>query len=79
MNEKLKDRGILPVKEKAEDELKVVKGINPENGKLGTASFGFKFTDEDKRNLLPGDVTRINRNVQKTGYKRFRKQDWQIV
>ncbi len=38
MNEKLKDQDVLLVKEKDQDELKVVKGINPENRKLDTVS-----------------------------------------
>ena len=38
MNETLKDRDVLLVKEKDSDELKVVKGINPESGKLETVS-----------------------------------------
>ena len=38
MNEKLKDQDVLLVKEKDSNELKVVKGINSENGKLDTVS-----------------------------------------
>ena len=38
MDEKLKDQDVLLVKEKSNDELKVVKGINPENKKLDTVS-----------------------------------------
>jgi hypothetical protein len=38
MNENLKDQDVLLVKEKNSDELKVVKGINTESGKLDTVS-----------------------------------------
>ena len=38
MDEKLKDQDVLLVKEKNNDELKVIKGINPESGKLDTIS-----------------------------------------
>jgi len=38
MEEKLKDQDVLLVKEKNSDELKVVKGINPESEKLDTVS-----------------------------------------
>jgi hypothetical protein len=38
MNEKLKDQDVLLVKEKNSDELKVVAGINSENGKLETVN-----------------------------------------
>ena len=38
MNETFKDQDVLLVKEKDSDELKVVKGINPENKKLDTLS-----------------------------------------
>ncbi|MDR0874150.1 MAG: DUF3945 domain-containing protein [Prevotellaceae bacterium] len=38
MNEKLKDQDVLLVKEKDSDEMKVVKGIDSENGKLDTVS-----------------------------------------
>ena len=38
MDEKLKDQDVLLVKEKNSDELKVVKGINPQSGKLDTVS-----------------------------------------
>jgi len=38
MNEKMKDQDVLLVKEKNSDELKVVAGINPDNGKMESLS-----------------------------------------
>lgn len=42
MEEKLNDQDVLLVKEKDKKELKVVKGINPESGKLDTVSPNFE-------------------------------------
>ena len=71
MNEKLKDQDVLLVKEKNDSEVKVVKGIDSENGKLDTVEPNLEnqpdFMKLDKNgNVLENFFENFNRQFKKS-------------